>query len=66
MRQNQYAGLSSVLFNSRLIIISSLLLLGIHTQAFASGAKMPNIATTTAAQDGAEWRGDCLAGATRD
>ena len=46
MRQSQNTRLSSVLFNSHLFFITLMLLLGIHSQAFASGAKLPDITDT--------------------
>lgn len=54
MKQSQNTGLATVFLKSRLFFITTLMSFGIHTQAFASGAKLPAIATsdTTTAKDG--------------
>ncbi|MDD4972770.1 MAG: murein L,D-transpeptidase catalytic domain family protein [Bacteriovorax sp.] len=50
MRQSQNTGLVSVFFNSRLFFVTALLSLGINGQAYASGAKLPDIATAQTAE----------------
>jgi hypothetical protein len=51
MKQSQKTGLLSVLLNSRLFFITVLLSLGIQGQVYASGAKLPDVATTATTTD---------------
>jgi hypothetical protein len=66
MKHSQNTRLFSVFLNIRLYLLTALLSLGIHGQAFASGAKMPDVGntSTTTATDGTVVGNSNLGGST--